>query len=294
MFNVKYWLLGIGFWLLLPLTALAEQKLVYSSWNLEWLSSNPSGKFPSSQRNSGDYQALSRYFNQLDSDVLAFQEVNDLDALRKVVGNGYQLYLSQRSQPQYQLHQFSDINQYTGFAVRGGIRVENKTDIQLDSHSNSKLRFASYVVIHPTSDAPIHLLSVHLKARCSGAYKNNPSCRTLSSQAKALNQWIVQRESNQQTYMIIGDFNHNLSYPDDWLWKTLSSGSQAKLATRNTPAECKVRSRKQPNKTHQFRSLIDHVVTSSDFSLNSVKQVTYKPDDLFQYQLSDHCPLLLQ
>lgn len=294
MFNVKHWLLGIGFWLLVPVSVLAEQILVYSSWNLEWLSSNPSRKFPSSQRTNGDYQALSRHFNQLDSDVLAFQEVNDLVALRKVVGNDYQLYLSQRSEPRYQMLQFTDINQYTGFAVRNGISVENKTDVRLDVHSNSKLRFATYVVINPASDGAIHLLSVHLKARCSGAYKNNAACRTLNSQAKALNQWIVQREANQQAYMIIGDFNHNLSYPNDWLWQTLSTNSQAKLATRNTSAECKVRSRKQPNKTHQFRSLIDHAVISHDLALKSVKQITYELDDLFQYQLSDHCPLRLQ
>ncbi|NVD07975.1 endonuclease/exonuclease/phosphatase family protein [Vibrio sp. JPW-9-11-11] len=294
MLNAKNWLLQGCLLVLLPLYVVADDQLTFASWNLEWLSSQPSAKFPSSQRNHLDYQALGRHFNALNSDVLAFQEVNDLESLGKVVGSDYHLYLSERSQPEYRQRQFTDINQYTGFAVRKGVTVENKADLKLDRQSTSKQRFAAYLVVNPNSDSPLHLLSVHLKARCSGAYKDNPSCRTLNSQAKALNRWIIQREKHQQAYMIIGDFNHNLAYPNDWLWQTLTLGSKAKLATANTPAVCKVRSRKQPNKTHQFRSLIDHVVTSQQLHVTQVAQVTYDINELLRYRLSDHCPLRIR
>ncbi|MDN3685881.1 hypothetical protein QW180_29450 [Vibrio sinaloensis] len=76
----------------------------------------------------------------------------------------------------------------------------------LDQRSNSKLRFATYVVIQPNSERPIHLLSVHLKARCSGAYKNNRDCRILKQQGERLNQWINEKEVANQAYVILGDF----------------------------------------------------------------------------------------
>lgn len=281
--------------LLLPIcfSVHAEKTLNFSTWNLEWLSSTPSDKFPQSQRLEKDYAALATHFASMDSDIVAFQEVNDEKALRKVIGQQYRIYFSTRRNPEHAAHQFTAINQYTGFAVREGIPVIEKESLQLDTSHRNKLRFASYVVISPTSDTPIHALSVHLKARCSGAFRNNDACRTLKRQGKALNHWIREREARGERYMILGDFNHNMSYPKDWLWEIVSQDSTAKLATKETKATCKVRSRNNPSKTHQFRSLIDHVITSDQISVSKIEQRNYKTDDLFRYKLSDHCPITL-
>ncbi|KJY83954.1 hypothetical protein TW81_06410 [Vibrio galatheae] len=275
---------------LFSLNTLANDKLSYATWNLEWLTSQPSDKFPASQRSKKDFDALNRYFVTLNSDVLAFQEVADLDALRKVIGDSYTIYLSQRSLESNQRYQFTDINQYTGVAIKHGIKAANMPDLKLDNDANSKLRFATYVVINADAQ-PLHLLSVHLKARCSGAYKDGRACRTLKRQSQAINHWIKQREDSGEVYVIAGDFNHNLAYGGDWMWQDLSEGTTAQLATSTTPALCKVRSRNQPDKTHQFRSLIDHVVTSKQLEVSEVKQQVYQVDDLFKYQLSDHCPM---
>lgn len=264
---------------------------VYSAWNLEWLSSQPSAKFKASQREPQDYQALRKHFASINSDVVAFQEANDKQALRKVIGDEYQVYFSHRSLRENQYHQFSDINQYTGFAVKNGVPVEDKPDIELDLARNSKLRFASYVVLYPKSEQPIHALSVHLKARCSGAYKGSKACRTLKAQGDQLNKWIQAREDNNDAYVILGDFNHNLGYNGDWLWKGISQGTDATLATKMTKAKCKVQSRNNPNKTHQFKSLIDHIIVSSDLEFDSPKQNLYKVDDVLNRQMSDHCPI---
>lgn len=264
---------------------------VYSTWNLEWLTSKPSSKFAPSQRHDGDFKRLNHYFRLLDSDILAFQEVNDAIALQRVVGPDYQLYFSQRKENKHRRHQFDEINQYTGFAVRKGIKVTNQPDIKLDHDSRSKLRFASYLVIERPNASPLHALSVHLKARCSGAYRNNRDCKTLKQQGEVLNRWIRSREAKGDSYIILGDFNHNLSYRKDWLLNTLFQETQAHLATRHTKASCKVVSRNNPNKLHQFRSLIDHVITSPDLKAKEVKQQVYQSNDLFKYQLSDHCPI---
>ncbi len=265
----------------------------FTTWNIEWLSSTPAQKFEESHRNPDDVEALARHFRLTDSDVLAFQEVNDLDAIETVIGSGYQVFLSDRSNASSRRNQFGDINQYTGIAVKKGMPVLDLPDLKLDSSPTSKLRFATHVVLYPNSTHSVHVLSLHLKSRCSGAYKNNRHCKTLKSQGTVINRWLREREANKQAYVLLGDFNHNLSYQNDWLWNEMSRGTDAVLATRETPAACKVRSKKQPNKLHQFRSLIDHIIVSKGITYHSVKQVTFKPNDVFKFHLSDHCPIQL-
>lgn len=274
---------------LFPSSVFAAQPITVTSWNLEWLSSSPSSRVAESQRDKGDFETLSRYFQHTESDLLAFQEVNDLDAIRKVVGHDYHVLLSDRANARHQRLQFEDINQFTGFAIRKGIPFRDVADIQLNQ-GTSKLRFASYIVI---GNAPheVHVLNVHLKAGCSGGYKNNPSCQTLKREAQALARWIEQREKNQQSYLILGDFNHNLAYPNGWFIKEIGLAPNVVLLTANTPAKCKVRSKKQPDKTHAFRSLIDHILVSDGLSASQAEQTLFTQQDVLRYQLSDHCPV---
>ena len=91
--------------------------------------------------------------------------------------------------------------------------------------------------------------------------------------------------------MVLGDFNHNLGYQGDWLWDVLSDNTNARLVTQNTKAECKVRSNRNPKKTHQFRSVIDHIIVSGDLKASSGVQTVFKTQDVLDYKLSDHCPV---
>ncbi|MBR9874206.1 MAG: endonuclease/exonuclease/phosphatase family protein [Vibrionaceae bacterium] len=264
----------------------AQNSINLTSWNIEWLAIN-GGKV---SRTEDDFVRLNHYLNNLRPDVLAFQEVDSEAAIKKVVGNGYAIYFSDRDHSSNKHLQFSDKNQYTGFAVRKGISVSDPSDFTI-TRGKSKLRFASYIVLNPNKSNEIHLLSVHLKAGCSGAYKNNRECKTLKQQGEALAKWIKVREKNQQQYSILGDFNHNLAYQGDWLWSTMTSNTNARLATKNTKAECKVRSNRNPNKTHQFRSVIDHIIVSGNLTAQPAKQVVFKSQDVLDYYLSDHCPI---
>lgn len=289
MLRSKNWSLFAFTLLLFPFSTVAGTK--YTTWNIEWLTSHPSERFKPSQRNDQDFAALQKHFATIDSDILAFQEVNDKEALQRVVGSDYQLYFSERSKSQSRHHQFEGTNQYTGFAVKNGIEIKNKADLRLDRSRNSKLRFASYVIVSPNSSEPIHALSVHLKAGCSGAYRNSKDCKTLKQQGVALNQWIAQREGNNQEYIVLGDFNHNLTYRDDWLWEIMVSGTNAKLASKQSKPACKVKSRNNPNRTHQFRSLIDHIIVSDGLRYSKPTQDLFPVPDVLNYQLSDHCAL---
>ncbi|WP_315855381.1 endonuclease/exonuclease/phosphatase family protein [Vibrio hangzhouensis] len=267
--------------------------LTLSTWNIEWLSSTPSQKIPQSRRSAQDFQALSEFYTTLSSDILAFQEVDDIEAIQKVVGSGYHIYLSDRALPSNQRLQFSELNQYTGFAVRDTLQVTDRPDFPLTE--GQRLRFASSLqVIH--KGQIIHLLSVHLKAGCSGRYINNHSCRTLAQQGRALNHWLTQVEQRGESYIILGDFNHNLAFRGDWLWTTITEGlaSSPRLTTKETQAVCKVKSRKNPDKTHRFRSLIDHIIVSPDVGSTTAIQNPMPTEQVLGYQMSDHCPVTIE
>lgn len=269
--------------------AIAEP-LTISSWNIEWLSTNEAANKFSDKREQADFDKLGTYFQSLNADVVAFQEVDDVNAIQRVAGDQYQILMSDRTLPKNSNHQFKEVNQYTGFAVRKGVALTDYADFPLETTSNSKLRFASYVVIE-TEAKPIHMLSVHLKAGCSGAYKSNRDCSRLKEQAQQLNKWIKQRERNNEDYAILGDFNHNLAYSRDWMWKELTQYTDAQLATRKTRADCKVRSNRNNHRTHQFRSVIDHIVVSKSLNADSANQQVFNTQDVLDYKLSDHCPV---
>ncbi|RJX75446.1 endonuclease/exonuclease/phosphatase family protein [Vibrio sinensis] len=277
--------------LLISPAGFADTSIKFSTWNIEWLTNDPIKSIKSTQREEKDFAALANHFSTMKSDVLAFQEVDSEQAIEKLVGNDYHIYLSDRANRSYQRNQFDDINQYTGFAIDKNIPVLDKPDIKLDKSPGSKLRFGTYVILYPDSDSPIHALSIHLKARCSGKYKNNRHCQTLKQQGIQLNQWILEREQQQQPYIILGDFNHNLAYRNDWLWNDVTEGTQAVLLTESTNASCKVRSNKNPNKTHQFRSLIDHIITSDLLLSHNTVQNSFNTADVLNFQMSDHCPI---
>lgn len=125
-------------------TSLAQNSINLTSWNIEWLSIN-GGKV---SRTSDDFVKLNQYVDKTQADIIAFQEVDSKAAVQKAVGDGYAIYLSDRAQSNNKHLQFSDTNQYTGFAVRKDIEVSDPADFSI-TRGNSKLRFASYIVVNP-------------------------------------------------------------------------------------------------------------------------------------------------
>ncbi|CAH0529604.1 endonuclease/exonuclease/phosphatase family protein [Vibrio hippocampi] len=268
--------------------------LTLASWNIEWLTINGDTRYPQSLREQNDFLLLRDTFEQMSPDVLAFQEVDSLEAIQAVVGGDYQIYLSDRAQPNNRALQFNGINQYTGFAIKKRYNVTDHKDLALTP--DSRLRFATHVALNDGKQT-IQLLSVHLKAGCAGKYSgSNRNCRQLKQQGRVLSDWLQQRVQAGEAYVMLGDFNHNLAFKGDWLWKDLVDGltQQPTLTTRDTRADCKVRSRNNPNKTHQFRSLIDHILISPSLSASKAKQWVYPTKQVLNHQLSDHCPVYIE
>ncbi len=266
------------------------ESLSVASWNMEWLTSSPVAKMEASQRSNQDIDAYRRVFSQIKPAIFSFQEVNDIDIVRKIIGDDYAIFLSDRAKPTNRRYQFSDINQYTGVAVINSLHVTDPMDIVL-SHNN-KLRFATYVQINRPEGKPLHLLSVHLKSGCITQFRSGKSsCSRLKQQTQQLNRWLKSRATHNDSYIILGDFNHNLAYPNDWMWNELIAGLRPapELKSRQAKAECVIKGKN--GRSIKYPSLIDHIVASSDIEMSQVAQFAYEKEWVEQYKLSDHCPI---
>ncbi|MDA9558096.1 endonuclease/exonuclease/phosphatase family protein [Vibrio sp.] len=264
--------------------------LTISTWNIEWLSSE--NKKAPVKRTPEDIEALHQIVNGLNADIIALQEINDIAAAQAVFGERYEIILSDRSTKKYADLQFKEINQYTGFAIKKGIPISDPTDV-IFPHSKSKLRFGAYITLYPNTAHEVHVLSIHFKAGCTGAFRNKRSCRILKDQGRSLSDWMISKEKKQQQYVVLGDFNHNLSYNGDWLWKDITRPIQAKpnLMTKKTLSNCLIRSNKKSDKTHKFRYVIDHIITSPTIRSQNATQQLYDKAAVLAFKLSDHCPV---
>ncbi|WP_242504904.1 endonuclease/exonuclease/phosphatase family protein [Aliivibrio finisterrensis] len=278
---------------ILVFSSFSSYAITISTWNMEWLTLNSNEKFQSSKRHLQDFEQLNHYFSLSNSQVLAFQEVDSIEAIQKVVGNDYQIFISDRSTNPKK--QFNDINQYTGFAIHSSIPATNPKDFTLlPNKKSSKLRYATYIIA-TINEQPIHLLSVHLKSGCLGQKKNNYSCSTLEQQTEELTDWINEREDKNEKYLILGDFNHTLAHPRSWLWRNIDKQANKNpiLLTKNTKGNCTAKQWKRgwPKYT-TFTRLIDHGISNIATNNLTVTQQVFKQSDVKKYQLTDHCPIL--
>jgi len=273
---------------------------------MQWLSL--SGEFRESRRSDFDYQKMRSIFATLSPDIFAFQEVDSIAVLKKVVPESeYRFYLSDRSKKTVESYPVS--NQYTGFAIRSHLEVSDPRDLyKLNHKANNKigkLRYGSYLIVQLDADTQLHLLSIHLKSGCFSKkqQKSNKHCKQLKRQTNVLADWINQRQEKHQSFMILGDFNHRLNHPNEWLLSYLNSRLKQPLVnlTAKTKANCwaRVRNARGQARFRLYRSLIDHILVSQDIAdkinnQENVYQLRFEREDVMQYQLTDHCPIVAQ
>lgn len=287
--------------LLLPIQNCYAQSFTLMSWNMQWLSLKPTSPIV---RSDADYQALQQLFKKYSPDILAFQEVDSINALYRVIDQQhYAIYLSERAKNTDD--QFKTNNQYTGFAVKREIIVDNITDLpQLSSPAitagivtsfKNKLRYGSIIRV-TINQQPIILLNLHLKSGCFTAKQltkqKTTACRTLALQFKLIKQWINTQQQRSQSLLIVGDFNHR-SVDNQYFKKKITDNpaliSQLSAAIN---ANCTVKLTKKTIRYRTYKKLIDHLFATTNITALTQRQIQYNKQQLSQFTLSDHCPLL--
>lgn len=263
----------------------APAELKLASWNMEHLAErNGSGCRP---RRDADYQAMRRYVEALDADVIAFQEVESRAAAERVFDPAaYTVVIEAREGhaergPCRGAEGLTINAQRTGFAIRKGLSHERQPDVTALQLGDAGLRSGVDLIVRPPAGAPIRLLSVHLKSGCNSGDRNE-ACPVFFRQVPVLEAWIDRRAAEDMPFAILGDFNRRLAQPGDAAWADWDDASPPNadltLAAGDRPAQCNPR----------YRDFIDFIVLDkrATATLAGFEEKTFDGEPL-----SDHCAI---
>ena len=287
--------------LLFTTTKIYAKPFTLMSWNMQWLSIKPTSPIV---RSEADYQALQQFFVNYSPDILAFQEIDSIEALYRVIDQQhYAIYLSERAKNPDD--HFKINNQYTGFAVKRDIIIDDITDLsQLSSPAiatgiampfKNKLRYGSVIRITINQQSVV-LLNLHLKSGCFTAKQlakqKTKACRTLAQQFQLIKQWINTQHQLSQPFIIVGDFNHRIIDNQHFINQITNDPTAINQLSASIDANCTVKLTKKVIRYRTYKKLIDHLFATKNITALEQRQIQYNKQQLSQFTLSDHCPLL--
>lgn len=272
-----------------PIPTLAEESalnLRVGTWNLEHLDdSNGEGCVG---RSNDDYVALAQRIEDLGLDVLAFQEVENLAAARRVFPEKWNIEISNRpivSGPPCRENRNNRLGHLaTGIAVRDGLEYHRNPDLMDLDVGHPSRRWGTDITIIVDNEE-LRLLSVHLKSGCWSKHQDTnesakTACTTLREQILVLKKWIAERHEDEQSYVIVGDFNRRFTAPEDWAWELLTGKvSTLALASNTKMSIC----------NPKYPLFIDHII------FDSATNVTMEPGSFEEVgrvgKHPDHCAI---
>ncbi len=257
-----------------------------ATWNLEHL--NDAHGEGCIERTEDDFDEIARRIAAINADIVAFQEVENEAAARRVFDTGrWKIVMSSRphtrerrrcrDRPEGRLQR-----QATGIAVRKDISFQRGTDLASLALGDPHLRWGTHIVVGQ-GERKLHVLSVHLRTGCWGARedaKGRTACAVLRHQFRVLRAWIDERRRAGNRFAIAGDFNRRLAIAGDWAWALLSSDDlPLELATAGIPSKCDSR----------YPDFIDHIVLGGPSGLIG-EENTFR-EEAREGPHPDHCAL---
>ena len=254
----------------------AELKI--ATWNLNWLTSREAGLPPDVKpRQAEDFALLRAYADELNADVVAFQEVDHSETARRVF-----------APDRYSLHMSRDrVRQRVGIAVRRGLPYDVHPDVTAIAGDPEARQRSGVDVTLRLPAGSLRLLAVHLKSGCQHvSLSNSPrlACLTLLSQLDVVTDWIAARRDEGVPFLLLGDFNRGMDKRDKFLAK-LRTAAPLTRATEGYSSPCWGRD-----------SFIDHILFGGEargwMTPNSLRVLAYRETDPeWKQRLSDHCPV---
>ena len=286
----------------------ADRTLTLAAWNIEHLAADDGkGCRP---RAAAEYEAIKRYLKRAGADIIAFQEVENLRAARKVFpASDYDVHISERPTRKFpECYGMSEnrLMQRTGFAVRKdltarlGIKAVRQPDVKDLQGAHDAGRWGVYLILERVGPGSagsmlmlpaLHLLSIHLKSRCTyqavTGKKTRRDCALLYGQVNALADWVNARSRLKQDFIIAGDFNRQLDQLSDEVWLRLESGGKS---GRYVDLEKVLHGIEHPRPYNpKYPYAIDHVIYNQ--SVDGLVLETEAFFDTRAAKYSDHLPL---
>lgn len=258
--------------------------LKLSTWNMDWLTLRPSGDpalpddVPGGENRN--FSKLADYARHLDSDVVAFEEVDGPIAASRVFSSRiYQIILTP-----------DNVVQRVGVAVRRDLHVTVNDELSALNvaapEAPHQLRGGLDVTVSDGS-SNLRLLVVHLKTGCwdQPLSQRQHSCPTLYQQIRIVKDWMLERQDEGEAYAVLGDFNRRLTLHDP-LMQQIEADTPVTLTTAGKASPC-----------WGGEYFIDHILLGNAarqwLRPDSLRVMTYR-NDTRPDGLSDHCPVSIQ
>ena len=251
------------------------------------------------------YEALGRYVERLDADIVALQEVDGAQGAARIFPSSYAFHFSSR-----------DHLQRVGFAYKKEWTIERHPDlVWLARVDSERLRYGVDMTVRDPSDPSksIRLLVVHLKSGCFSSplffpFEHERSsgerledCARLASQVPVLQRWIRRRTREGVPFAILGDFNRRLK-EDEMVWTALRTpeereGGGEEVDSRRVDLLAPTLSLRSRCNEGRYPDFIDHIIldplSARALRPDSLEQLLFDPEERARYKnkLSDHCPI---
>ncbi|MBU2978140.1 endonuclease/exonuclease/phosphatase family protein [Alteromonas sp. C1M14] len=268
-----------------PMPEVVPQPLKVATWNTEHLASpSLSGCKP---RQPSELDAMKRYAKSLDADIIALQEVASKEAIAAIFpAQEWKVILSSRADsPAYECRGsgYTSTQQKVAFVVKNTLPIGDVNDFEALALDMPGLRYGLAITLdEPTG--PVTLLNVHLKSGCfvdDYQTSDERSCQVYGHQAAILENWIAQQQSSHGRFIIMGDFNHRLSLPQNRFRHELLNMTPSPILVTDKMTGCHPR----------YPVPIDHIIVGGmpASAIASPPQVHLFDDMHEEAMLSDHC-----
>ncbi|HAS6900124.1 TPA: hypothetical protein I7286_08745 [Vibrio parahaemolyticus] len=294
--TVKY---TIASALLLMSAIVTGKPLSIATWNMEHLAvENDKGCMP---RVSKDYLKLKKYAETVDADIFALQEIQNVDALKRVFDtNKYTLIISDRPETKpYDCKVWDEklkkkvktgkksTTQNVAWAVKKDIKYKySASDNIRELDLNTYLR---YGLVLQLPEHELTLVNLHLKSSCYDG--NLPSydagCTVKQIQLERLKKWVDQQ--GDQKIVLLGDWNTKIWSMNDYTTKQFPSFKVNTLSLKSCNPDYLKNGKAQPGVDNIFTNFTDKQANLYNFGKANKEGVEQNREAM----LSDHCAIKL-
>ena len=221
-----------------------------------------------------DFGRLAQYAVELNSDVIAIEEVDGFPAASKLFPREL-----------YSIHMTHDhVVQRVGIVVRRGLKYDINPD--LTELAANHLRSGADITLHLGS-SDLRVLAVHLKTGCwrqKLLKAHDRACMELRDQIPAVAEWITERRDDGIPFIVLGDFNREMD-GHDTLLADLRGAAPLVRATEGKSSPC-----------WGGGNFIDHILAGGAaanwMQVDTLSVLLYRETDpAMKERLSDHCPV---
>jgi deoxyribonuclease-1 len=297
-----------------PVTPADRDRLVrVMAWNIANLhheiGEHLPGRPTAPRRDQADFDRIARIIADLDPDIVALQEVNGPEAVRRVLPESdWEIVVSSRFEEDLATGQDTD-HIYTAVAVRknspaffiAGDTVEEISVLHEQNGETRPTRRGTQVLVELPNGEPLQLMSVHLKSSCHAGSLEPPrtdACRTLAKQREPLEAWIDELTDEGTPFVIAGDWNRRIDIhgPGDHIWEELDDGEPFPLDLIRFPEgiESPCFEGTSDHRPHPIDFIVLDEQAARWVDVASARIVDFSPADRpHRKQISDHCPVVV-